>query len=62
MLKYFDSDIREEKFNKKNITSIRSSILLHKDQYNPGDISSAALFMVAEASVKGSDVIRKNVG
>lgn len=62
MLKYFDSDIKEEKFDNKYLTSIRSSFLLPKDLYIPGDISSAAFFMVAAAIVKGSDVVIKNVG
>ena len=62
MLKYFDADIETGKTEEGYYTTIRNSFLMPKDIFIPGDISSAAFFMVAAAIVKGSDIIIKNVG
>ena len=62
MLQYFDADIKTGKIEDKFYTAIRSSFLIPKDIYIPGDISSAAFFMAAAAITKNSDIIIKNVG
>ena len=62
MLEYFDSDIKAYNLDNKFYTKIRSSFLMPKDLFIPGDISSSAFFLVASSIVKGSDVIIKNVG
>ena len=62
MLQYFESDIKTGKIEDKFYTSIRSSFLMPKDVYIPGDISSAAFFMVAAAITKNSDIIIRNIG
>ena len=62
MLEYFDSDIKAYNSDNKFYTKIRSSFLMPKDLFIPGDISSSAFFLVASSIVKGSDVIIKNVG
>lgn len=62
MLQYFESDIKTGKIEDKFYTAIRSSFLIPKDIYIPGDISSAAFFMAAAAITKNSDIIIKNVG
>lgn len=62
MLEYFDSDIKTYNSDNKFYTKIRSSFLMPKDLFIPGDISSSAFFLVASSIVKGSDVIIKNVG
>ena len=62
MLQYFEADIKTGKIEDKFYTTIRSSFLIPKDVYIPGDISSAAFFMVAAAITKNSDIIIKNVG
>ena len=62
MLQYFEADIKTGKIEDKFYTAIRSSFLIPKDIYIPGDISSAAFFMVAAAITKNSDIIIKNVG
>ncbi|MBI5574534.1 MAG: 3-phosphoshikimate 1-carboxyvinyltransferase [Elusimicrobia bacterium] len=59
MLKSFGAKIE---FN-KNTVSIKGIAKLHpSDVFIPGDISSAAFFMVATAIVKGSELKIKNVG
>lgn len=62
MLQYFEADIKTGKIEDKFYTTIRSSFLIPKDVYIPGDISSAAFFMAAAAITKNSDIIIKNVG
>ena len=62
MLQYFESDIKTGKIEDKFYTAIRSSFLIPKDIYIPGDISSAAFFMAAAAITKNSGIIIKNVG
>lgn len=58
LLKYLDADILVE----ENTVSIKKSDLTPKDITIPGDISSAAFFLVAAAIVPDSDVIIKNIG
>lgn len=59
MLKYFGASITKD----KNAISIQNpSELIGKDIYVPGDISSAAYFMVAASIVEGSSIKIKNVG
>ena len=62
MFKYFDADIKTGKKEEEFYTKIRSSFLIPKDIFIPGDISSAAFFMAAGAIVPGSDIIIKNTG
>lgn len=62
MLEYFEADIKTGKTEDGFYSSIRSSFLLPKDLFIPGDISSAAFFIAAALIVKGSDVIIKDVG
>ncbi|MDO5437177.1 MAG: 3-phosphoshikimate 1-carboxyvinyltransferase [bacterium] len=62
MFKYFEADIKTGKNENGFYSSIRNSFLIPKDLFIPGDISSAAFFMVAAAIVEGSDVIIRNVG
>ncbi len=58
ILSYLDANI---KIN-NNIVSIEKSALAPKPISVPGDISSAAFFMVAASVIKDSDIILKNVG
>lgn len=62
MLKYFDSNIKTEKISEGYKTSITKSELTPKDIVIPGDISSAAFFLVAGAITKNSSILIKNVG
>ena len=59
MLEYFSADIR-----KKGLTTTITGLkeLVPKDLVVPGDISSAAFFIVGALSVPGSDVLLKGVG
>ena len=59
MLKSFGADVVSD----KNIVSVKGAAKLHSsDVFIPGDISSAAFFMVAAAIVKNSELKIKNVG
>lgn len=59
MLKYFGGQV----FNEDGEIYIKSnSYLVGKDIYIPGDISSAAYFMVASSLIEGSHIVIKNVG
>ncbi|MGP4107438.1 3-phosphoshikimate 1-carboxyvinyltransferase [Virgibacillus sp. L01] len=58
MLKAFGADISI----KDTTITIRSKTLTATDVFVPGDISSAAFFMVAAAIVPGSNLTLKNVG
>ncbi len=62
MFKYLDADIQTGKVENKFYSKIRSTFLVPKDIFIPGDISSAAFFMVAAAIVPNSDIVIKNVG
>lgn len=63
MLEYFDADIKTGQIEDgRYYSKIRNSFLIPKDLFIPGDISSAAFFMVAASIVKNSDIILKNVG
>ena len=59
MLKYFGSDLKVDE-NKVSING--EGHLMSKDIVVPGDISSAAFFMVAASCLEGSEVTIKNVG
>ena len=59
MLKYFLADI-EKKDLETRITS--KNKLIAKDLFVPGDISSAAFFIVGGLVIKGSCIILRNVG
>lgn len=58
MLEYLGADIKVE----KNKVSIQKSVFEPKDIYIPGDISSAAFFIVAALIIPDSVIILKNVG
>lgn len=59
MLKYFESNL----YIKDNKIYMDSNVKLTGRQiYVPGDISSAAYFIVAATIIKGSDLLVKNVG
>ena len=58
MLKYMGADIKAE----GRRVSVKKSGLIPKEIEIPGDISSAAFFIVAGLIVKGSDFVIKNVG
>lgn len=58
LLSYLDADVLIQ----ENKVSIKKSELTPKDITIPGDISSAAFFLVAAAIVPDSEVIIKNVG
>lgn len=58
MLSYLGADIKAE----NNKVSIQKSKLHSKPISIPGDISSAAFFMVAASIIPGSELIIKNVG
>ena len=62
MLEYFNADIKTGRKSDGFYASIKRSTLEPKDLFVPGDISSAAFFMVASAIVPNSDIIIKNVG
>ncbi len=74
MLKYFDADIDygimsdikalelASSVSCGFYTTIRNSFLVPKDIYVPGDISSAAFFIVGASIIEGSDILIKNVG
>ncbi len=59
MLEYFGADI---KYDGKYTRIVPGSTLEGKDVFIPGDISSAAYFIVASLILKDSNVIIKNVG
>jgi len=59
MLKYLGADLKVEG-TKVSINGERH--LLSKDMVIPGDISSAAFFIVAASCLKGSEITIKNVG
>ena len=61
MLKYLGSEILTETTDKYSVT-IQKSKMSAKDIYVPGDISSAAFFIVAALITPDSDIILKNVG
>ncbi len=56
---FFGADIRKKG---KKISIRKSSLVSPKDIFVPGDISSAAFFMVAGLLCKGSDLLIKDVG
>ncbi|WP_442870580.1 3-phosphoshikimate 1-carboxyvinyltransferase [Clostridium sp. Cult2] len=59
MLNYFGCTV----YNEKGQIQINSNCILSgKDIYIPGDLSSAAYFMVAASLIEGSNIIIKNVG
>lgn len=58
LLTYLDADI----LIKENKVSINKSELVPKDITIPGDISSAAFFLVAAAIIPDSEIIIKNIG
>ena len=59
MLKYFGAQVLNED---GEIYMESNSHLVEKNIYIPGDISSAAYFMVAGSLIEGSHIIIKNVG
>jgi 3-phosphoshikimate 1-carboxyvinyltransferase len=59
MLSYLGADIN---IQGTDISITGGSVLSGGDISIPGDISSAAFFMVAASVVKGSDIVIKNVG
>ncbi|WP_339227980.1 3-phosphoshikimate 1-carboxyvinyltransferase [Oceanobacillus sp. FSL K6-2867] len=59
MLKAFGADLTT---NGNTITVTNKQELTGTDVHVPGDISSAAFFLVASAIVPGSDVLLKNMG
>jgi 3-phosphoshikimate 1-carboxyvinyltransferase len=61
MLKAFGADVRTDK-NQNQITVTNQNELTAVNVHVPGDISSAAFFLVAAAIVPGSDLTLKNVG
>ncbi len=58
MLKYLGADIETN----ENIISIKKSELSSKPILVPGDISSAAFFLVAASIIKDSEILIKDVG
>jgi len=58
LLSYLDADISIN----KNSVSVKKSDLTPKDITIPGDISSAAFFLVAGAIIPDSEIIIQNVG
>lgn len=62
MLKYLEAKIKTGKDGKGFYCEIEKSKLTPKNIEIPGDISSAAFFMVAAAIVPNSSIIIKNVG
>jgi 3-phosphoshikimate 1-carboxyvinyltransferase len=59
ILEYFEADIKKEGLS-VSVSGARP--LVARDIKIPGDISSAAFFIVAASVVEGSDIIIKNVG
>lgn len=59
MLDYFGADIE---YTSKDICLKEKSKLTGKDIFVPGDISSAAFFMVAASILEGSSIVIKDVG
>ncbi len=59
MLGYFSADIRKKRLTTE-ITGLRE--LIPRDIDVPGDISSAAFFIVAALLVKGSNIVLRRVG
>lgn len=59
MLEYFGADIT---YDESYVSINNPNELLGKNLYVPGDISSAAYFIVAAMISKGSDIIIENVG
>lgn len=62
MLEYLGADIKYGKNESGFYTTIKKSNLSPKKLIVPGDISSAAFFMVAAAITIGSKILVKNVG
>ncbi|MDD3013119.1 MAG: 3-phosphoshikimate 1-carboxyvinyltransferase [Candidatus Gastranaerophilales bacterium] len=58
LLKYLDADISIN----NNTVSIKKTVLAPKDITIPGDISSAAFFLVAGAIIPDSEITIQNVG
>ena len=59
MLDYFGANIE---YSSKDICLKEKSHLIGKDIFVPGDISSAAFFIVAASILKGSSIVIKDVG
>lgn len=63
MLRWFGVDVHEEETRKgKRLTVSSEEKLTAKDLLVPGDISSAAFFMVAAACLPGSELVIENIG
>ena len=62
MLEYLGANIATGRDESGFYCEIEKSNLIPKDMEIPGDISSAAFFMVAAAIVEGSEILIKNVG
>lgn len=62
MLEYLGANIKKGYDDNGYFVEVEKSSLIEKDIEIPGDISSAAFFMVAGAIVKNSDIVIKNVG
>ncbi|MBR2068858.1 MAG: 3-phosphoshikimate 1-carboxyvinyltransferase [Candidatus Gastranaerophilales bacterium] len=62
MLKYLGANIITGRDEQGFYTEIEKSNLISKDIEIPGDISSAAFFMVAGAIIPNSEILIKNVG
>jgi len=61
LLKYLSAEIKTETKDKYSAT-VQKSKMCAKDIYVPGDISSAAFFIVAALITPDSNIILKNVG
>lgn len=59
MLEYFGANIN---YSKEEVSLCETSKLVGKDIFVPGDISSAAFFIVAASILEGSSIIIKNIG
>ncbi len=62
LLKYLEADIETKKTQNGFLSAIKSSKLTPKPIEIPGDISSAAFFLVAAAIIPNSSILVKNVG
>lgn len=62
MLKYLGGNIQTTETDEKYSVTASKSEMRAKDIYVPGDISSAAFFIVAALITPNSDIILKNVG
>lgn len=62
MLSYLGANIEGKLFNETAVVTIERSLLQAKTITIPGDISSAAFFIVAGLIVPNSEIILKNVG